>query len=167
MTTQNSGLSVVQLQPKQTPPPAIDFHELMDVVCNKHGYDFRDMASSHGHFYKWCDARGLGQTDPDGKHRGASQIWFAEYKAAPDGEVTCPPYHDVWHWLLDGPFEDLDRGGITEFAIDDWIVEAADAGEDDYYYTPDYCMRVLRDMKAEAEGHPGYVNGVMYLFIDW
>lgn len=61
---------------------------------------FGDLHNSHSHFYTWCDAKGYGQTDPEGKSRGSSQIWFKEYQNDPTGNAARPPYCNFWHVAL-------------------------------------------------------------------
>lgn len=78
-----------------------DYHECIEFLEQKHNVDFRDWAKSHGHFNSWCDKKGLGQLDPEGKLRGSSQIWFAQYSKDPKGMANRPPYQDFWHFLID------------------------------------------------------------------
>lgn len=56
----------------------------------------RDFANARSHFDEWCDAKGYGEYDIEGKHRGSSKIWFAEF----DKDVEQRPYQDFWHVLL-------------------------------------------------------------------
>lgn len=86
----------------QTTPRRITFEELDRLITLRTGMkSTRDMLDSHSHFYNWAKAKGYKGKDPDGKDLGSSQIWFAEYRADPAGEAMCPPYLDLWHWLLD------------------------------------------------------------------
>jgi hypothetical protein len=82
---------------------AYDYHACADYIEKKHGIQLRDYAVRPGekdHFAAWCDARGYGKIDPDGKARGSSQRWFAEYNTDPNGVVKAPPHWDFWHWLV-------------------------------------------------------------------
>ncbi len=76
-----------------------DFSDLDDEL-KALGVNVYDVFKRTGSFDRWCDRKGYGQTDPEGKHRGSSQIWFAEYKACPDGDCKEPPYANLWHWFL-------------------------------------------------------------------
>jgi hypothetical protein len=69
---------------------------------NHYGYLEPGQVDPNKHFEAWCDAKGYtaNMTDPEGKRRGSSQIWFAEYAADPNGEDTCPEVQNFWHWLL-------------------------------------------------------------------
>lgn len=51
-----------------------------------------DLYGSMHHFDHWCDQKGYGEFDPEGKERSKSNIWFLEYKNATNGEQKCPPY---------------------------------------------------------------------------
>lgn len=96
----------------------------------------RDYAGKYqGNFFnKWCDAKGYGKTDPDGRGRGSSQIWYAEYVADPGGERKEPAYLDFWHWWIDISvdiyngstesvnFTELEKEYKTELGEDDWRV---------------------------------------------
>ena len=78
------------------------------------GIDVYDVFGRSGAFDKWCDSKGYGQTDPDGKHRGSSQIWFGEYQRCPQGAAKEPPHANLWHWFLntfDGCWKERHQGG--------------------------------------------------------
>lgn len=85
----------------------------------------RDVADSSSHFGKWADRKGYTNDtkDPEGKHRGSSQIWYAEYRADPQGEAACPPYLDLWHWFLER--FDYDRRSHK----DDWTLWTEKPGQ--------------------------------------
>lgn len=106
------------VKPQKHPPvqqdDAYDYHELFEYLQEKFDIDVNDFAGSCQHFYTWCDSRGYGEKDPEGKRRGASNIWFAEYQKAPDGEKKCPPYLDFTHWLAD----QYEMGNGDYFTID-------------------------------------------------
>lgn len=90
-----------------------DYSELAKEVCQLLGRDIRDYDGSHGHFGRWCDATGRGQTDPEGKHRNSSQVWYAEYRADPNGEAASPEYRDFWHWWL--KYHEIENGGYEDY----------------------------------------------------
>ena len=76
-----------------------DFSDLQDELKAR-GIDAYDVFKRCGSFDKWCNRKGYGKIDPEGKHRGSSQIWFAEYKVDPDGACKEPPHANLWHWFL-------------------------------------------------------------------
>lgn len=76
------------------------YSELAKEVCQLLGRNIRDYDQSLSHFGRWCDATGRGETDPEGKHRNSSQIWYAEYHNDPNGQRVQPVYRDFWHWWL-------------------------------------------------------------------
>jgi hypothetical protein len=81
-----------------------DWYDIQNEICKIMGiteHQFRDLKGRHGHFNIWCDAKGYGQKDPEGKDRGSSQIWFKEYKEDPTGDAVCPEYCDLWHFASD------------------------------------------------------------------
>lgn len=79
--------------------PVYDFSDLEDDL-NKQGIQAYDVFQHSGSFDRWCDRKGYGHSDPEGKHRGSSQIWFAEYQNDPEGACKEPPRLNLWHWLL-------------------------------------------------------------------
>lgn len=46
-----------------------------------HKVDFWDYYGSGKDFDNWADSKGYGQTDPDGKRRGESNIWYKEWQS--------------------------------------------------------------------------------------
>lgn len=77
-----------------------DFSDLQDELKAR-GINVYDVFKRTGSFDNWCNRKGYGKIDPEGKHRGSSQIWFAEYKADPDGACMEPPHANLWHFFLD------------------------------------------------------------------
>jgi len=92
-------------KPRKQIKTAWDYHEIVNYVQQKHNVDLRDFAGKfHGihSFDAWCDSKGYGKIDPEGKTRGSSQVWCAEHKVDIErGHWYEPPYQDFWHWLLD------------------------------------------------------------------
>jgi hypothetical protein len=81
-----------------------DWFDIQNEICKEMGikeYQFRDLNNSNQHFQIWCNAKGYGAKDPDGKDCGSSQIWFKEYTESPDGEAIRPPYCDLWQLTLE------------------------------------------------------------------
>jgi hypothetical protein len=105
-----------------------DWFDIQAEICKKMGIkkdEFRDLKHSHGHFDTWCDQQGYGKKDPEGKHRGSSQIWFKEYNESPTGKVKCPPYVDLWHLALESVVPDNMHNDsiVTMFALEDYEEE--------------------------------------------
>lgn len=86
-----------------------DLMEMCDLIDKKLGYNQRDAGK---HFYpnttsfsEWCDNKNYGNADPNGRSRGSSQLWFAEYNQdIKDGIIEEVPYLDFWHWQLENTF---------------------------------------------------------------
>jgi hypothetical protein len=84
----------------------MDFIEMCEQVNKVLGYDQRN-AGKHfhpnsGNFEDWCNSKKLPEIDPEGKHRGSSQVWYAEYqKDILLRNWSETPYYDFWHWQLD------------------------------------------------------------------
>lgn len=81
-------------------PAAYDYHEMIGYLEDKYGFESRDYFGSSYHFVEWAKSHRKPKKDADGKDWGSSQIFYAEYKKAPDGAARRPPYCDFWHWLL-------------------------------------------------------------------
>lgn len=77
-----------------------DFSDLVRDL-KEQGIDAYDVFQRHRSFDDWCNRQGYGQKDPVGKHRGSSQVWFAEYQADPLGAGSEPPHANLWHFFLD------------------------------------------------------------------
>ena len=78
------------------------YGEVIDFIEKKYEIDTRDYRKSHNQFGEWCDAKGYGMKDPEGKDRHSSQIWYAEYTSdIANGRFTERPYEDFWHWVID------------------------------------------------------------------
>jgi hypothetical protein len=78
----------------------ISFSDIQTELDGKHHqnylYDYLDAGS---HFYKWCDKMGFGEKDPDGRDRGASQIWFKLYNEHPEGNNARPETLDFISYM--------------------------------------------------------------------
>lgn len=104
-----------------------DIHEVMNFISEKYGFDCYDVFDSGSHFNKWCDSKGYGKTDPAGKERSSSNIWFAEYQKDPEGNAKCPQYATVIDWFIDKHMPDQT---YNEFNVD--IADFAGAEVPDY-----------------------------------
>jgi len=121
------------------------------------GKDLRNYAGNSGHFKKWKDAKGYGDTDPEGKKWGSSQIWYAEYNADPKGKATCPPYLDFWHWIIDQT--EVSNGCII------WLpIHEADSLDEDKQWVAE----ILRTFKKEfAEYIVDEDEGFLPMYVSW
>ncbi len=99
-----------------------DIQEEMCKEMNISEIQFRDVKGHDGHFYKWADAKGYGQIDPAGEHRGSSNIWFTEYNNDPAGKASRPEYCDFWHVALDTIIPDTmhNDSTVTMFPLEDY-----------------------------------------------
>lgn len=77
-----------------------DLYEILNYVKKKYKVDPWDFYNSGAHFNQWCDGKGYGKKDPEGKKRGDSQIWFKEYQNDPQGAAICPAYKDFFDWFF-------------------------------------------------------------------
>ena len=115
---------------------AYDYREMIDAVQEMSTKDFDDYASRLTMFREWCDSKGYGATDPVGKPRSSSQIWFAEHQALINsGEIQERPFLCFGHWMGENwNFGDIANGGeydinwqdLKNLAIsrnEDWVVE--------------------------------------------
>lgn len=82
------------------PVTLVKFNDLDDILRTRFKLNVYDVFDAGKHFYQWHKAKGLPKADEDGKHPGSSQIWMKAYQADPDGAAVCPPYFNLWHWLL-------------------------------------------------------------------
>ncbi len=126
--------------PQQPQPPRLSYREAADWVGNILGRNIDDYEGSHPHFYTWADDQGYGEIDPEGETRGSSQIWFAEYKAHPEGEAVCPPYRNFWHWVIQKC-----AGGRTNFRLCVSDEEMVDEEE--------WVQEILKIFRAEFAEH--------------
>lgn len=93
-----------------------DIHEVMNYISEKYNFDCYDVYNSHKHFDTWCDSKGYGEIDPEGKRRSSSNIWFAEYNQDPKGMKLCPKYVNVLDWFVEKymPDQTYNEFHITE-----------------------------------------------------
>jgi hypothetical protein len=121
---------IIEIKPQTI--EVYDWYDIQNEICKLMGItkeEFRDLKKSNQHFQIWCDSKGYGKKDPEGKDRNASQIWFKEYTKSPDGEAARPEYCDVWHFALETviPDEMHNDSIVTMYAIEDY-------DEDQEYY---------------------------------
>lgn len=114
--------------------------EVLRFIENKYKIDMHDYLHSHSHFNTWADAKGYGDNDPEGKKRNASQIWWAEYQADPQGNALRPAYQNFWHWFISQ--YDNNYNESFYFEVDEHL-------EDDL---PDFVRTILGFIKDEFGG---------------
>lgn len=101
---------------------AWNFSECQNYIEEKYKIDIRDYSNQHIQFDEWCDLKKYGEKDPEGKNRGSSKIWFAEYqKEISDGVIIERPYQDFWHFICDTVWE----GKGVEFWLDEEFAKEA------------------------------------------
>lgn len=79
----------------------VAFDDLAERFRKERRIDVRDALSARNHFDNWHRRRRLPVTDDEGLHKNSSRMYFRLYRDDPDGEASCPPHADLWHWLLD------------------------------------------------------------------
>lgn len=115
-----------------------DIHEVMNFICEKYGFDCYDVFDSGSHFDKWCDKKGYGQKDSEGKKRSSSNLWFAEYSQDKEGLTKCPEYVSVLDWFIDKYMPDQ--------TYNEFDVSIVDFGKPD---TPEYMKEFAHYLFAE------------------
>lgn len=119
--------------------------DISKYIEHKLDISVHDVAGTHRHFDKWCDQMGHGDLDPEGKRRGHSQIWFAEFKKHPEGMAMVPPYQNFWHFIASQ--EDIHNGIKTTFNFDDWLSAfGKDAAFDAKY---GFVRQIIEFLKSE------------------
>ena len=66
------------------------------------------------------------------------------------------PYQDFWHWLLDGPFTDLSKGGVNYL----------DKGWLDNEGTPEFVKTILTDIFDAVKNHPAFGGDRINFYVD-
>jgi hypothetical protein len=70
------------------------------------------------------------------------------------------PYLDFWHWMLDGPFSELHRGGVNYLSIDWFDGEGAKDN-------PDFVNIILKDIFEACKNHPAFDGECINFYVDW
>jgi hypothetical protein len=119
----------------------IEFHAFVRQLEAKYGFDFHDMAQIHKNQKQFCRDRGIDHTQWYNKQFTKMNPLELEVKALSD----AIPYQNVWHWLTDNDFDDVERGAGNYIDLS----EARLSGK-----LPDYVLRFLRILRNElnAEG---------------
>lgn len=162
---------------------AIDFMAFMRLLEAKYGWDYRDMAGSHSPTLvaekdaaklewlkttEWAEYADIYTDDNLIVNKG--HPWYKYYVAIEQAWFVTPiynsfnrPYQDVWHWLLDSDFCDLNRGGINSIWLGDDRFNDPDEKDD----MPDYVETVLRAIKEEVKDHPAFDGESVQFYVDW
>jgi hypothetical protein len=131
----------------------IDFHDLVRQLEAKHGFKFHDMAQIHKQQKQFCRDRGIDHTAWYNKQYTKMNALELEVKELSD----AIPYQNVWHWLTDNDFEDLERGAGNYIDLS----EARLSGE-----LPDYVLRFLRILRDELNAE-GITGDQVEFYVDW
>lgn len=116
----------------------VDYDKMLKRVGKLNGYDAYDVLGSGRHFDSWCDTKGYGNVDPQGKKRSHSNVWFQEYSADPNGLAARPPLLCFSDLLMEA--FDLFGGeyGSETFTIE---IDELKIG------APDWQQRILEDLR--------------------
>jgi hypothetical protein len=131
----------------------IEFHALVRQLEAKHGFDFHDMAQIHKNQKQFCRDRGIDHTQWYNKQFTKMNALELEVKALSDA-IT---YQNVWHWLTDNDFEDVEHGAGNYIDLS----EARLAGE-----LPDYVLRFLRILRNELNAE-GVTDDKVEFHVNW
>lgn len=72
---------------------ALNLWKILYRLQDIYQVNFWDYYDSGSDFDKWCDSKGYGDIDPDGKERSKSNIWYAEQqKDIKEGLWVSPEY---------------------------------------------------------------------------
>ncbi len=131
----------------------IEFHAYVRQLEAKHGFDFHDMAQGYKKKMQFCRERGIVFTEWYNKQFTKMNALELEVKALGD----AIPYQNVWHWLTDNDFDDVQRGAGN--CID--LSEARLSEE-----LPDYVLRFLRILRDELNAE-GVTEDQVEFYVDW
>ena len=159
-------------------PACIDFNAFMDQLETKYGWDFRDMAGRYSEATRaaeaerkssWMKANGYeGKEHVLDYPKGTRKDWPADSeemalrieissKYEPIRKAFEPPYQDVWHWLLDNSFSDMNNGSIVQLDISDYSSS-----------TPDYVFTFLNSVaETVPTGHPARDGSYISFYVHW
>ena len=128
--------------------PVIGFDELEREYAGR-GVQLRDLMGSSGHFRAWRRRRGLPRTDPEGKDEGSSRIYMQMYREDPEGEDACPPYVDLWHWLLKA-YEPMPWGATPGYRH-----KTVPLAKGVFQSVPEVTEEEIADARRRLEAHAG------------
>jgi hypothetical protein len=116
-----------------------------------HNVDFWDYYGSGQAFDKWADSKGYGATDPDGKRRGASNIWYKEWQTdIKNGVWKDIPYCsfiDMFNYDIEDLGND-ESEEIYEVHLD-WMMNRAVEEDNKQFGKADYRVHLTGILLAE------------------
>jgi hypothetical protein len=131
--------------------PILNLWKMLFKLQDIHNVDFWDYYGSGQEFDKWADSKGYGQTDPDGKRRGASNIWYKEWQ----DDIN----NGVWQKVPYCSFIDMFMYDIEDLGNDeseeiyevhfDWMMERAVEEDNNQFGKPDYRVHLTGILIAE------------------
>ena len=68
------------------------------------------------------------------------------------------PYQDFWHWMLEGPFCELQRGGVNYLSK-----EILDEPEE----LPEFVKIILTDIFEAVKDHPAFDCDIISFYVNW
>ena len=153
----------------------INFNNLMKDIKEKYKIDYRDMAGVYSKDRvkladqmkkDWAYRNNLGESYERVKaskecraglplydeYIKIEQGWFKDEGSAFYDEL---PYLDVWHWLLDNDFEDMENGGTFDLDISMKRIFGSE---------PEYVRIIFALMRKELEPID---NDVIQCYVSW
>jgi hypothetical protein len=139
-----------------------DFLEMCEIINKKLGFNQRGCGKFFHpetiDFGEWCDSKGYGEIDSEGRKRGVSQLWFAEWKQdVSNGLYKDVPYLDFWHWQLDNAVNRDFRN--DSFGYVNISLELTKDAED----WQKYIQKVWYETFKEIADEDGYID----IWISW
>lgn len=86
-------------KPEADTDGCFDLRLVMEYLRIKYRFDPHDLARSSNHYDNWCRRKGYKSRDPNGVHRGGSQLWYTEYCEDPQGGPARPMRASIFDWL--------------------------------------------------------------------
>lgn len=109
-------------KPKLRTKDAFDYSEIVSYIEEKYHIDTRDYSKQGEYKDKWIQKRAkeLGYDRiEDIPVKVNQQIW-KEYQES-DARKSEPPHIDLWHWLLDYPWDgEIHNGCYQTFDVEDF-----------------------------------------------
>lgn len=159
-------------------PACIDFNAFTDAIEAKHGWDYRDMAGRYSEATKAKESAFHAQWMKDNGYEGKEHVldypkgsrkdWPQDSeemalrieiskKFEPIRKAHELPYQDVWHWLLDNAFCELNNGSIVHLDVKDYNK-----------HTEDYVVKFLNTVDAEVPAdHPARDGSTISFYVYW